>query len=545
MKRDLNKISQTVFDVLVIGGGIHGAFVALDAAQRGLSVALVEKGDFGSATSSNSLKTVHGGLRYLQDLDLDLVQKMIFERKTYLRIAPHLVHPLPFVVPTIKKLSRSYTAMRVALGLNDFFGRQRNVDQVVGKELPGSRMLTKAECLDYLPGLKANEITGGALWYDAQIYNTERFLLNVLKSAVGFGAQIANYVSAKQITTKNGHVTGARLEDTFTGERFIVEAKQIVNATGAWIDRLIVDSDFPVTEKLNYPLTAAWNVVTRKFINHCAAGIFGKNNKLLFVAPWRSYSIAGTVHEAIEGTPESYNLPIEKVQAFIDEINATYPASALTLEDVCSIHKGFHHVKSVSKQPNKGIKALRRAVVHDHVTDHALDGLLTIVSVKFTTARAVAEKTVDIICQKAELPNRSCQTHLTPIYGGDISDFNEFTRAVADIDLSVAYGYGSAYKEVFDSTVAHKDQDADALFSAQVTHAVRHEMAFELSDVFFRRTDIGSGQTPSMQKVELCSELMARELGWTDHKKHLAIDQFTDQLGKRWPLAQREAPLLT
>ena len=112
MKRDLTEISRSTFDVLVVGGGIHGAFVALDAAQRGLSVALVEKGDFGSATSSNSLKTVHGGLRYLQDFDLGLVQKMIFERMTYLRIAPHLVHPLPFVVPTIKKLSRSYSAMR-------------------------------------------------------------------------------------------------------------------------------------------------------------------------------------------------------------------------------------------------------------------------------------------------------------------------------------------------------------------------------------------------------------------------------------------------
>lgn len=537
MKRDLNEISQTKFDLLVIGGGIHGAFVALDAAQRGLSVALVEKGDFGAATSSNSLKTVHGGLRYLQDFDLSLVQKMISERKTYLRIAPHLVHPLPFVVPTIKKLSRSYAAMRVALGLNDFFGRARNNNQIGGKALPSSRMLTKAECLDYLPGLNAAEITGGALWYDAQIYNTERFLLSVLKSAVQHGAQVANYVAAKRIVTKNGRVTGAELEDTVSGDGLFVEAAQIVNATGAWIDQLIVESGSAMPPALSYPLTVAWNVVTRQFIGNCAAGIFGKKSKLLFVAPWRTYSIAGTVHETLDGSPDSYHLPIEKVETFLDEINATYPAAELTLADVRSVHKGFHHVKSITAQPEKSIKALRRGVVYDHDVDGNLDGLLTLVSVKFTTARAVAEEAVDIVCRKANRSTARCQTDQTPIHGGEMADFNTFMRDAPDIDLSLIYGYGSDYRAVLDTAADECGAERDPLFAAQVVHVVRHEMALTLSDVLLRRTDVGSGQPPSAEQIELCAHLMAGELGWCAEDQRLAIERFEHRLHQRWAAA--------
>ncbi|MFK7803668.1 MAG: FAD-dependent oxidoreductase [Anaerolineae bacterium] len=540
MKREPRKMSQSSFDLLVIGGGIHGAFVALDAAQRGLTVALVERGDFGAATSANSLKTVHGGLRYLQDFDLSLVKKMIAERKTYLRIAPHLVHPLPFVVPTIKKLTRSHAAMRVALGLNDFFGRQRNQQQVAGKELPASHMLSKSEVLDYLPGLDPSEVTGGALWYDGQIYNTERFLMSVLKSAVESGATIANYIAAKKITTQFSKVTGIEAKDQLSGDVFHIKAKQVVNATGAWIDRLISNSNQALPNELDYPLTTAWNIVTTRFIDKCAAGLFGKKNKLLFVAPWRNYSVAGTVHETLKGSPEDFSLPIEKVSAFLDDINATYRSAGLTLNDVKSVHKGFHHVKSISTQPNKGIKALRRGVVYDHDTNDGLEGLITLVSVKFTTARAIAQEAVDIACSKAGLNDATCKTAITPIYGGDIADFSAFTRDSHGIDRSIVFNYGTEYKNLISGSTL----EPKALLEKQVAHAVDHEMAFRLSDVLLRRTDIGSGEAPSAKMINICADQLAHELGWSSGQRQNEIDRFGLEMQKRWSFGNQSAVCL-
>ena len=173
MQRDISLLSGSNFDLVVIGGGIYGACVAWDASQRGLSVALIERGDFGQETSANSLKTVHGGLRYLQDLDLKLVRKMIEERSAYLRIAPHLVQPLPCLTPTYSKLMKSKAAMGFALRLNDLAGYDRNNHLAPDQEIPPSRLVSSEECRRILPGLPQKAETGGALWYDGQVYDTE------------------------------------------------------------------------------------------------------------------------------------------------------------------------------------------------------------------------------------------------------------------------------------------------------------------------------------------------------------------------------------
>ncbi|MEM9773151.1 MAG: glycerol-3-phosphate dehydrogenase/oxidase, partial [Chloroflexota bacterium] len=545
MKRDLFKLESAEFDLIVVGGGIHGAFVAWDAAQRGLSVALVERGDFGSATSANSLKTVHGGLRYLQDFDLGLVQKMIFERKTYLKIAPHLVHTLPFVVPTIKKMTRSYFAMGIALTLNDLIGRKRNDGQVVGKEIPPSRLISKDECLAYLPGMDADKITGGALWYDAQVFNTERFTINVLKSAASEGACLANYVSAEKLLIQNGAVIGAAVKDELRGDRFDIQAKMVVNATGAWIDKLIVDSDHPVPNGIDYPMTVAWNIVTRKFIDRCAAGIFARSkadnkSKLLFVAPWRDYSIAGTVHEAIEGEPDSYNIPQQQIEEFVDDINFNYNDVNLTLDDIQSVHKGFHHVKSVSAKSKRNTKALRKGVVYDHGLNDSIEGLVTIVSVKFTTARSVAERTIDLVCQKLGV-TRPCETHFRPIYGGDVENFDDFmTNSLSDlgslIEKELLYNYGTAYRELLKCApqLEAGTLNRSDIFRAQIKYSLENEMAVTLSDVLLRRTDIGSGEPPSAEIVHECATIMQRELGWTDGEKVSEIERLEIQLAQRW-----------
>ena len=550
MKRDLFALESSEYDVLVVGGGIHGAFVAWDASQRGLKVALAERGDFGSATSANSLKTVHGGLRYLQDFDLRLVQKMIFERKSYLKIAPHLVHTLPFVVPTIQKFTRSYSAMGVALKLNDLIGHGRNKNQPIGKEISPSRLISKEECLAYLPGLDPKNVTGGALWYDAQIFNTERFVISVLKAAHNAGACLANYLSVKQILINDGKVVAAKVKDEIADGTFEIRAKTVINATGAWIDQLIVDSNHQVPSEIKYPLTVAWNLVTRKFINDCAAGIFTKSqvdgkSKLLFVAPWRNYSITGTVHEAIDGEPDDYQIPESQISEFLKDINYNYRGANLTLNDVQSVHKGFHHVKSVSSKSKRDTKALRKGIVFDHGQKDSIEGLITLVSVKFTTARAVAEQAVDLVCQKAGI-DRRCETHFRPIFGGEIVDFNEFmTNSLNDqralIEKSFLYNYGTAYRDVLrELDLANSDElEPVDIFYAQIKYAIKEEMALRISDALLRRTDVGSGEAPSVSQVTDCANIMQKELGWSDQEKVDQINLFQDQIMARWSFASK------
>ena len=196
MKRNLERLANQKFDVLVVGGGIHGAITAWDAALRGLSVALIERGDFGSGTSQNSLKIIHGGLRYLQNGNLSRIRMMVRERTAWMKIAPHLIHPLPCLMPTTQQMSRSRLAMGIALMANDYLSFDRNQLDDPEKDLFDGMIVSQRELSRILPGYDVSTSTGAAVWYDAQIYNSERLLLEFIISAVQIGAEAANYVEA-------------------------------------------------------------------------------------------------------------------------------------------------------------------------------------------------------------------------------------------------------------------------------------------------------------------------------------------------------------
>src|SRR5919109_153809 len=218
MKRNLERLADRKFDILVIGGGIHGAITAWDAALRGVSVALIERGDFGSGTSQNSLKIIHGGLRYLQDGNLSRIRTIARERTTWMRIAPHLIHRLPCLMPTTQKISRSRLAMGVALKANDILSFDRNQLADPEKDLPDGMIVSQRELSRILPGYDVSTSTGAAVWYDAQIYNSERLLLEFILSAADAGAEVANYVEAISFLQRDKRITGVRVKDFQTGQ---------------------------------------------------------------------------------------------------------------------------------------------------------------------------------------------------------------------------------------------------------------------------------------------------------------------------------------
>lgn len=534
MKRDLKQLATRSYDLLIVGGGIHGAAIAWDAAQRGLSVALIERDDFGSVTSANSLKTVHGGLRYLQDADLELVRKMINERKALLHIAPHLVHPLPVIMPTYKKFTRSAMAMTVALMMNDAVGFDRNYGQDPQKHLRHGRVVSRESCLKVLPGVNPEGITGAAVWYDGQIYNTERMLLAFVASAVAYGADAANYVEATALLTHGDRVIGVRARDAISGEQLEIRAQLVVNTAGAWVDRLLetLNGRRPPNDR-KFHLSTAWNIVTRKFIDRVAAGITsytvgpdGKSkSRVLFVSPWRDYSIIGTVHDHYFGRPEDYQVDATLIGTFLDEVNQAYPGAALQLDDVRFVHKGFLPTRGPG---SPDVKLLRDGAIHDHATDYRLEGLVSVVGVKYTSARGVARKAVDLIVKKLDRKAPASRTHRDRLHGGAIEHFADFLeqaiieqaprldRATTD---QLVRNYGTEYRRV----LAPLTQDpgwgqplsaATRVIRAEVLHAVQCEMALSLTDVVFRRTELGSAGDPGEEAVRAAAMIMAAELAW-------------------------------
>jgi glycerol-3-phosphate dehydrogenase len=565
MKRSPQKLNNRDYDVLVIGGGIYGACTAWDATLRGLSVALVEKSDFGAATSANSLKIIHGGLRYLQDGNLKLVRSMTKERATWLRIAPHLVHPLPFLMPTYRYFSRSKLALGAALAINDSIGFDRNRHVDPQHQLPNGRTLSRAAALDKMHWIDP-EATGGAMWYDAQIYDSERLLISIISAAVEAGAIAANYVRVNGFLMDGRVISGVSAEDMVDGHRFDIRAKLVINCSGVWSDQVLglLENRSPAP---TFPLSAAINLLIRKLPLDCAIGITsnhpymngtGKNNKqtrMLFITPWQEYAIAGTWHTHFDGRPQEFHVTEEMIHSCIDELNAAYPVAGLRREDVYRVHCGFLPLDE--RGPVDGeVKLLRETQIHDHTRTDGVDNLITVTGVKYTTARQGAQRAVDLAMRKLERFQVGCQTNVTPVSGGEITSFNDYlakTIPVRPLGISeqsmthLVHSYGSNHTAVLDIALQKPDWAAtisaqSPILKAEIIHAVRQEMAQTLNDVVYRRTPLGMAEQPDNQSLRTCASLMAAELGWDQAKREKEIAAATTEFIRDISLASYGAP---
>jgi glycerol-3-phosphate dehydrogenase len=543
MQRDLVALNDKAYDVLVIGGGIHGACVAWEAQTRGLSVALVEKSDFASATSANSLKTIHGGLRYLQHADFMRMRESMTERKTLMRIAPHLIHPLPVLVPTYGHGMKSKAVMAMAMVINDLMSWDRNHGMDSQKHLPRGRIISKQECLRLAPGIKADGLSGGAIFYDAQVYNSERFTLTFLRSAESVGACLANYVEVTGFLRHGNTITGVQAYDHINGECFDIRARIVINTSGPWFNRVIGLSG-GVPHQESAPLAKCFNLVLRRqLFSTCAVGfsasrtrrdadaISNKSSRLLFVAPWREYSIIGTENIAYDGDPNDFRVTEEEIWAFLSDFNQAYPAAHLDLSDVSLIHSGLLPARRV-KQPARDVHLTKHYRILDHRKD-GVAGLLSVVSVKYTTARSVAEKAIDRVFKIWDQNPPDSASAKTGLYGGDIEKVDEYLQAETrkrPARLSengvqkLILNYGSAYAEVLQYMPEHGDEQ-HAMLEAMTVYGIRKEMALKLSDIVCRRTELGSAGHPGKHILQYCAEAMRREMKWSLSKMKQELEE--------------------
>lgn len=539
MKRNLETLANRIFDILVVGGGIHGAITAWDAALRGLSVALIERADFGSGTSQNSLKIIHGGLRYLQDGNLSRIRMMARERTTWMKIAPHLIHPLTCLIPTNQTMSRSRMAMGLALLANDILSFDRNQLGDPEKDLLDGMVVSQRELSRILPGYDISSSTGAAVWYDAQIYNSERLLLEFILSAVRAGAEAANYVEAINLLRQDDRITGVRARDVRTGQSFDIRSKLVMNCTGAWLDCLLEKVDL----HSEYATSIAMNVIVDQVWSKVAVGLTsqpvnGKPSQVLFIVPWRNKSIIGTCHFPWQHMPHTFKLNEAMLQEFLDQINSAHPRLKLSLQDIRQVNWGFLPVKKadVNKQP---VRLTRDAVVIDHRRQNGISGLISVLGVKYTTARVVAERALDLAVNQLGLKTKKCQTHLTQVSGGKIEDFKAYLRkallkaprVVTERSTEhLVYTYGSEYQNLVDCMLMQPDlarriDPPLPVTVAEVAYAVQNEMALTLADVLGRRTELGSAGLPSMIALQTCASLIGRELQWTPEHRQKEIDE--------------------
>jgi glycerol-3-phosphate dehydrogenase len=550
MKREIEKLSSQTFDVLVVGGGIHGALAVWDATLRGLSAALIERGDFGSATSQNSLKIIHGGLRYLQDGNPFRIRTMARERTTWMRIAPHLVHPLTCLMPTRQKLSRSRRAMRAALAVNDLFSFDRNRSMDAEKHLPAGSVVPRREVARLLPGYPLNDSTGAAVWHDAQIYNSERLLLEFLLSADREGAVAANYVEATGFLQQDRRIHGVTARDVLTGQMFDIQARTVINCAGAWEDELLQGAGI----RSEYATSVAMNLIVDQVWSHIAAGlpskpVDGRSPQILFFVPWRNRTMIGTWHLPWNESPEKFKITNADVQKFIDEINSAHPSLHLSLGDVHHVTWGFLPVNRQDAH-SESVRLTRDGVVIDHQAKDGRAGLISVLGVKYTTARAVAEQAVDLALKKLAVKGRKCQTHTVPVYGGWIGGFKAFlSQALArsprlldeEIVEHLVYTHGSEYlhfvQEMMEQPVLRERIDPQQPVAvAEVIHAVRHEMALSLADVIQRRTELGAAGLPAYPVLQKCAQLMGCELGWTTEHQQQEIESVI----QKYPIRKME-----
>jgi glycerol-3-phosphate dehydrogenase len=457
--RDLTRLTASEHDLLVIGGGISGATCAYDAALRGLRVALVEAADFCSGASWNSLKTIHGGLRHLQRGDLFALRESMGERRCLLRIAAPIVRPLPFLVPTYGHGPKGREALALGLLLNDLVSFDRNRGQVAERRIPRSRCLSRREVMAELPGLPGARLTGGALWFDAQVKSSERLVLGFLHGAAAQGAVLANYVEVTGLLGQGGRVVGVRARDREAEGELEIRARMVLSCAGPAVDEVLSRGG---VRRPAVPLLRAANLVlSRRIVGDKAVGR-AVGGRFLFMVPWEDRTMVGTSYvPAASGRPGAAEL--------LEDARAAFPWAELEARDVALVHVGL----VPGEGDGSGLWTRHRLI--DHEREDGTPGLISVVAVKYTTGRAVAEQAVDLAVARLGRRAAPCRSAEQSLPG--LAPAGDLPRARAQ-------------------------------------SAVRDEMALHLDDAVLRRLDLGTRQPAEAAQVDEVAGAMAAELGW-------------------------------
>jgi glycerol-3-phosphate dehydrogenase len=535
----LQALAAEHFDVVVIGGGITGAGVALDAATRGYSVALVEKADYAAGTSSRSSKLVHGGLRYLQNFDLGLVREALLERQLMVQLAPHLVHPLPLVVAAFDN-QRPDRAVGAGLHLYDVMSverlrsrRPRRLRRQEGEPAEWSpdrhRTIDGEEVVRLVPALRERAPTAGYLFYDCQT-DDSRLVLTVLGEAERFGTVMANGVEVTELCEQAGRATGVAVRDVHSGDELTIQADNVVNATGVWADRIRPEELHDEAEVPRIRPSRGTHITLRREDVPLVAGAIvpAGAGRSIFALPWLGRTLIGTTDNDYEGGLDHVPPSGNDVDYLLEATNAFFGTS-LGPQDITGAYAGVRPLISTG-DPKKSVDISRKAELYE-----TSSGMITITGGKLTTWRRMARMAVDRLVER-DNRDAPCRTHEIPLGYAVLPDDLPRVEGVPDHAYGALAGrYGHAAHDVLRVAAEHGELAQPIVpglpdLLAEAAHAARKEQVTSVADVLFRRTRLALLAARELerdrQRVRRVAEAAGRELGWDERRIDAEVDAF-------------------
>lgn len=519
------------YQLVIIGGGIYGATLCWEATHRGIKTLLVEQEDYACGASSNSLKTIHGGLRSLQSLNLNAVLKGIRERSIFLRIAPNYVKPLPCILPTSTSLMKSKAVVGMGLLLYNILSQLNVFTSVADKKIPRTRLLSRSEFIGRAANINPEGITGGALWHDAQVTNTERMVWQFIRSAIKLGAVAINHTSAiKHEYDRTGDRHKVLLRDQITGDEKTITTAAVVDASAAWN---FIKHCLPESQR-NEDLTflKSVNIIVKKKIFDTAVGANIKaednSSRLYFFAPWRNCTIIGTWYSSVENYPEN-RFSQEEAESCIAEINAAFRQKLLHIDDICNVHIGF---LPASKNSNNKPAALDKNLFSQYQLKNwsqqpGMQHMYSLRGTKYTLARHDAKQVIDQLVKDLHWQAGASRSHHLPLH--QAMPASELADALDSNTLhQLQENYGAQTTHILEYINNHPQSveqipGAPQHIMAEIPHAVFHEQALTLSDLLKRRLAIGDRAPPEMATAQYCAKIMQQLLAWSDETMQTEI----------------------
>jgi glycerol-3-phosphate dehydrogenase len=535
MQRDIEALSSTKFDLVVIGGGINGAATAREAALRGLKVALVDARDFAHATSSRSSKLIHGGLRYLEQFDFLLVRESRRERRLLVELAPHLARPVPFLLPIYKGDPYYPLKIRAGLCIYDLLGNLGRHDR--------HRMLSPEEALQLIPSLRPEGLRAAAVYHDSETDDARLTLENVLDAAE-HGAVVANYVEIRALSLstgargRSGEVVAAEAEDRLTGGGLEIAGRFWVNATGPWVDHvraLLPGYDGSRTIRL----TRGTHIVLPPVSASCAlfAAIL-PDERIFVMPPWHGYALLGTTDTDFAGDPASVRPERADVEYLLGAVNRVL-RRPFSLQDVVG---SFAGLRALAMEPGRSPSANTRE--HRFHEERSAWNFISICGGKLTTARALGEKLAGQVLRRlGARPRKALSSRQLPLPGGYTGPFEVFVKSAtqqavqqfrieAAVAERVARTYGSRWPLVLDPIGEDRSQaeplpGSPTLLAAEVEFAIRHEMATNVEDFLLRRSGLNWLAACKLREAApRVAQIFSERLGWSAERQQAAMDAF-------------------
>jgi glycerol-3-phosphate dehydrogenase len=523
MDRFIENHSGKLYDIVIIGGGITGAAVAYEAATRGFSVALVEKGDFGGATSSATSKMIHGGLRYLANFEFGIVRESLKERRVLENIAPNFVYPIPFMVPLYKNSKSNKWILEPGMIIYDTLSYDKGFTWDKTKKIPLHQLMPGKKVLELEPVVKKEGLTGGIVFYDCASIIPERLTLAFIKSALKCGANVSNYSKVEDFIKESGKITGVIVRDLLNEKTVELRGKMTINCGGPWAD-LILDIARGKHGSQQIRRSEGIHIVTRKLTNKYVVGALTPGGRHCNILPWRGYSLTGTTDQEYIGNPDDYEVTRARIEDFIREVNGAFAdPNMIKYSDILYAYGGLRPL--VEDETKDVYRTSRRYEIYDNAKD-GLAGLITVEGGKYTTSRNLAENVMRTVMKNSGRGYKESVTARRHLAGCEIPDINAFvaTAKSANSDFSestvdyLSRIYGTEFNNMME--IARSDKkyavplNADGEMLAQAIYAIRNEMARTLKDILIRRTGIGTLGNPGSKVLEAITGMAARELNW-------------------------------